>query len=480
MNPFKRAWWRLIAHPGKTALMVLILTVICTLVLSGLLVQSAVSRATEDAKRQVGAVATMKWDLNAAINSGAVDVGPKGGQFGLETGNLDRRKLDQMARMPGVQSYNYLVDNTGANPTSGIPLYRAVPPPADSSGANSVMTDFFSVNGVLDSSQLSAFRSGDSSIVSGHGLSEKSSGNQILVEQRLANADHLKVGDKVKLKVNALDSGDLGKEIEFTIVGVYRSGTASSSSYVPPMSDPGNLIYTTLDGAAALNSQKVGAGGAPVKQATFNLTGPDQLAALNAAAKKAGFDPKLFPITLNDTQYQAMVGPIDKTADFATLTVWLVSVAGLGIVALLVAAQVRDRRRELGILMAMGERKPRLLGQQLAEVVACALLAVGLSTAVSPFLSQALGSSLLSDQVSSAQQNARQQEKNNPGQLAGAGGSPVDGTGIKPISKLEVSLGAGDIAGVGAAGLGIAALAVVAPGLSLMRLQPNEILTKGE
>ncbi|MGW1997473.1 hypothetical protein [Embleya sp. NPDC001921] len=168
MNLFKRAWWRLTAHPGRTALVVSLLTVICTLVLSGLLIRSAVSRASASAKESVGALATLQFDLNAAIDSGKLQAGngPAGGSIG-EVGDLYASDVDKIAKSPGVQEHNYVLDNTGAGPTDGTRLYQPVPPPP---GAGGVMSDFFSVSGVLQSAQLSPFRNGESRIVAGNGI----------------------------------------------------------------------------------------------------------------------------------------------------------------------------------------------------------------------------------------------------------------------------------------------------------------------
>lgn len=70
MNFLKRAGWRLASHLGKTVMLTGLLFVICTLVLSGFLIQAAAARAAESAKESVGVVATMQLDVNGLINSG--------------------------------------------------------------------------------------------------------------------------------------------------------------------------------------------------------------------------------------------------------------------------------------------------------------------------------------------------------------------------------------------------------------------------
>ncbi|MEU5974045.1 ABC transporter permease [Streptomyces sp. NPDC047315] len=484
MNLFKRAWWRLTSHLGKTLMMVGLFFVICTLVLSGFLIQSAAARAADDAKQNVGAVVTMQLDVNALMNSGKSDK-PESGEIGVigPDGELRRSLVDKICASPVVKQCNYTTDS-GAAPTAGSKLYRPVPAPP---GASNEAVDLFSADGVRDQQSVAAFRNGDAKIVAGHGIGPKSKQDEVVVEERLAKQNGWKVGAEIKLKVGELPMpGQKKNEEEFTfrVVGIYASGTADTGRYVPPIMDPVNKLYVTPDGATLLYGKKLEAEGGEVKQATFTLSDPADLAPLKKHAKAAGADLDIFPMTVNDKQYKQLVGPITKTADFATVTVWLVALAGTVILALIVASSLRERRMELGILLSLGEKKPKLLGQHLVEVVACALIAVGLAAAGSQFLSQAVGDRLLSSEVSSAKESAADEESgaDHSSTVIGTGGpTPVtdDGPEVKPIDSLDVRLAAVDIVKVGATGLGIAALATLVPGARVLRLHPRDILTKG-
>ncbi len=141
----------------------------------------------------------------------------------------------------------------------------------------------------------------------------------------------------------------------------------------------------------------------------------------------------------------------------------------------------RERRGELGILLSLGEKKPRLLGQHLVEVVACAVVAIALAGLGSQFVSEAIGNKLLAGEVESANEEAEneslQPDYSDPSGMGKQGGDQPD---IDPIDSLDVRLGPADIAKVGATGLGIAALATLVPGTRVLRLNPRDILTKGD
>ncbi|WP_199549224.1 ABC transporter permease [Streptomyces sp. N35] len=479
MNLFKRAWWRLTAHLGKTVMLVGLFFVICTLVLSGFLIQSAAARAAESAKNSVGAVATMQLDLNALIDSGKMQQGGGGkpGMIGAE-GDLHRSLVDKICKSSVVASCNYMKDGVAA-PTDQVKLHQPVPAPA---GQDSGGVDFFKADGIRDLDAVKDFRNGDSKIVAGSGIKPDSKSDMVVIEERVAKDNHLEVGDKVKLNANIQNpDGRLStEEMDFVIGGIYRNNTADTGTYVPPMMAPSNQIYVTPDGATRLDGKKVGADGGVIKEATFTLRDPGDLGRLKQDAEAAGADLEIFPLTVNDKQYKTLVGPINKTADFASVTVWLVAIAGTVILALIIASNLRERRKEMGVLLSLGEKKPKLLGQHLVEVVACAVLAIGFAAGASQFLSQAIGDQLLSGEVSTAnEQAANEANKPDPSDPTG-GANRSDEPEVKPIDSMDIRTGPADIAKVGVTGLGIAALATLVPGARVLRLNPRDILTKGD
>ncbi|MGW6460194.1 ABC transporter permease [Streptomyces sp. NPDC055078] len=480
MNLFKRAWWRLFGHLGKTLMLIGVFFVICTLVLSGFLIQSAAARATDDTKRRVGAVASMQLDIEALSRKGKMGKDASGNapaMIGPE-GDLRRVLVDKVCKSSVVLRCNYTTESA-AFPTKQTKLYRTTQPrPGEAE-------DYFMVKGIRDLQQVSAFRNGDAKLVAGRGIAANGRSDEIVIEERMAKSNKVQVGGLLHLLVgNVPPPGEKPDTTvyKFKVVGIYRSGTADVPNTPAPMS-PANLMYTTPDGATTLVGKGGGKDAGIVNQASFTLGDPEDLAPLKKAAEAAGLDSEIFPLSVNDKQYRTLVGPINKTAGFATVTVWLVALGGTVILALIVASSLRERRSELGILLALGERKPRVLGQHLTEIVVCAVLAIGLAGACSQFLSRSVGDQLLASEVSSAQEDARNQGSGQSGTLPNGGFAPEESESeqeVKPIDSMDVRLGASDIAKVGATGLGIAALATLIPGARVLRLNPRDILAKGQ
>ena len=478
MNLFKRAWWHLRVRIGRTLLMTGLFLVICTLTLSGFLIQSAAGRAAEDAKRRVGAVATMELDLNAMLEKqgrGDEGGGPAGMQIGAG-GDLHRDLADAIGASPVVTGYNYMSESA-AVPTGSAEFYRAVPPPADLGS----VAEFFPVFGVRDSNLEAGFVDGTLTLLAGTGITPGSAGNQALVEERFASANGLSVGDVFTLSSGQFNPQAAEIMVEYTVSGIYRDEKKSDlQRYTPPGSDPGNTVYSTVEGASRLQGKDPSTGGGVIRRATFTLGNPDDLDRLRADATAAGADLEVFPLTVNDKRYRVLVGPIGETAGFATVTVWLVSVAGLVIVGLIAASSLRERRSELGVLMSLGEGKGRILGQHVVEITACALVAIALAAGVSQVLSKSVGDALLSDEVASASAEAQAEADEPDYSDSGGGAAGPEAPAVTPVDRLDIRLGSGDLVKVGAAGLGIALLATVVPGIGILRLRPREILTKGE
>ncbi|MFI9583887.1 hypothetical protein ACIHCQ_19040 [Streptomyces sp. NPDC052236] len=261
MNLFKRAWWRLTGHLGKTLMLVGLFFVICTLVLSGFLIQSAATRAAASAKNSVGAVATMQLDVNALLDSGRMQQRKDSGQPGMigAEGDLHRSLVDKICKSSVVANCNYRKDSV-AEPTDQVKLHQPVPAPA---GQDNRGADFFKADGVRDLDAVSTFRNGDSKLIAGSGIKPDSKSDMVVIEERVAKDNHLKVADKIKLKaIVRHPDGRIGfKEIGFIVGGIYQNNTADTGTYVPPMMAPSNQIYVTPGGATRLDSKKVGADG---------------------------------------------------------------------------------------------------------------------------------------------------------------------------------------------------------------------------
>ncbi|WP_217170548.1 ABC transporter permease [Streptomyces sp. AC512_CC834] len=459
MNFVKRAGLSLWARKGRTLITLATFLVISVMVLVGILINDATARAEQDAKRSVGA------EVNLAID---MDQLSGGGQ--LQAPRIDAATVDELGALPQVQKYTYsawdrVILKGGAELAEGGPKDPMGP------GGTVGM-------GVLDTSLLPDFRNGTFTLLSGKHLTAADKDKKLLlIEERLARQNGLAVGDTLTLTGNEEKT-----TADFTVGGIYRDPSPSAEPDPEYAISPANMVYGTVGGFSVINS--AGDGPLQVGEATFLLQDADVQGAFKDEAKRiAGSAFDGFKLDANDKAVQQMTGPLKSIRSTATVAMWLMGIAGAAVLALLVNLAVRQRRKEYGVLLAMGERKSRLISQQALEIVLVAAVAVGLSSLFAPDLTQSAGQALLGREASSAKQKIDSWEAPPPGSTGLNEGIDMNDKPVEnadPIDTITVALDPADLATVGGVGLGIGLLATAVLAASVLRLSPRTILTKGK
>lgn len=498
MNFFKRAWLSMKARKGRSVLQLIIFTVVCVLILSGFTIQSAADKASELAREQLGGTVTLTVDREkqmqamreeaSSSDSSSTEAKPK-----FESSPIDVSDANDLAKLDHVASYNYYsstqalasgfdpIESSGDTSSSDdSSTTTQTQGPGGGQGGPQMVDADLSISGLLDSATSTDFEAGTSELTSGVAItSADKDKNVAMVEENLAEENDWKVGDSF-----TVTSSDGNTKVTLKIVGIYKTTDAGSDmaqnfSFLNPY----NKVYVpytvanTIKGSDYKNT---------VDSAVYTMDDAANISAFEKEAKKVdSIDWDTFKLDANDTLYQQMIGPIDSVASFSKNVVYIVSIAGALILGLLVMMQVRDRKYEMGVLLAIGEKRGKLIAQFFVEILIVALISFGLAAASSHYVAQLAGNQLLEQQNSSTTETSTTENRGpggsgqgGPGGFAGSVSNLTKNT--EQIKELDIQVTLEDMLKMGGIGIGIAFISVLLPAALVLRMNPKTILTKQE
>ena len=418
---------------------------------------------------------------------------PDPGSFERTPVNLSDAK--KIAKLSNVKSYSFEA-STSADKSSGIEPISSDSDDSEEESTDEQMAGFggggapggmsqgdFQIKGVSESSSYSEFSAGTASLVEGEAItSADEDTNNVLIEQSLAEANDLSVGDKFKIK----DSDD--KDVEVTIKGIYKtSDSGDSMSAQFNFMNPSNTIFSSYTMVNTLT----GSEGKTIDSAVYNLEDPKNMDSFVKQANKL-IDTDTFSLETNDQMYQQMLQPLNNVSSFAKNIVILVAAAGVIILTLIIMLSIRERKYEIGVLLSLGESRMKVISQFFVEIFICMIFALGIAAASGNVVGNAVGNQLLSQQTTS--QNTEGQEANAAGNNGGPGGQgqmPGGGNGgprgggqmggnpftqTEEIQELNISVKPMEILSLAGIGLGISLFSIVLSSAGILRLNPKKIL----
>ncbi|ELT7861295.1 ABC transporter permease [Listeria monocytogenes] len=500
MNFFKRAWLSMKARKGRSVLQLIIFTVVCVLILSGFTIQSAADKASELAREQLGGTVTLTVDREKQMQTmreeaSSSDSSSTESKPQFQSSPIDVSDANDLAKLNHVASYNYYsstqalasgfdpIESSGDTSSSNDDSSTTAETqgPGGGQGGPQMVDADLSISGLLDSATSTDFEAGTSELTSGVAItSADKDKNVAMVEENLAEENDWKVGDSF-----TVTSSDGNTKVTLKIVGIYKT-TDSGSDMAQNFSflNPYNKVYVpytvanTIKGSDYKNT---------VDSAVYTMDDAANISAFEKEAKKVdSIDWDTFKLDANDTLYQQMIGPINSVASFSKNVVYIVSIAGALILGLLVMMQVRDRKYEMGVLLAIGEKRGKLIAQFFVEILIVALVSFGLAAASSHYVAQLAGNQLLAQQNSSTNETTTSTENRGPGG-GGQGGPGGFGESVSNLTKnteqikeLDIQVTLEDMLKMGGIGIGIAFISVLLPAALVLRMNPKTILTKQE
>ncbi len=359
----------------KTLLLFCLLLFITTLVLSGLAIADAQEEQAEDVRGITGASFTVERNLS----TGGWTSGTHGSYSTQEF--ISEEMLQAISSVDGVAGYDAAL--------VAMPNYYNEKGKIIVNTKDNVVNNFYTY-GSLNSEYNELFISGRFELVEGTHITEDVS-NGLILSRNCAEKNGLKLGDKVS-GINDPNNGD--PEVDMEIVGLFD--VVADKEDEANMYDAATLWDYTDYAFCSFNAMKEMAvnyeDGNKLTEAHFFVEDAAELDNIIEKVQNiSSINWNNFIISANDEVYQNISSALFDTNTLVTTLIVVITVVSMVLITLILSMSIRSRKRETGILLAVGIAKPAVILQYILETMLIAIVAFPLAYLSSKQVAGALG-----------------------------------------------------------------------------------------
>jgi len=513
MNYLRRAFASITRNYGKTVLLLLIVFTLGCVISGAISVQRAVQNTDENLRATLPAVVTVELDMEA--------VEERVNQTGEwpETDALSADILSQIGDLPQVKNYDFSILFFLVSQT----LERVTPPqePGDffdegpieefDGGDDFIGSSFeaFDLRGVQNATSID-IEEGVIEITSGRMFTQDELDTlsyAALISESFAQANGLFVGSTLSLDDIVWDRSDevaitgttdedhlfAQRSYDFEVIGIFRP-LAEIDTGEPWLdrqmqNDLENRIYVPNAVARAsaawqheqlmLISPEEAADTTAEDmiwfQNVFALHDARDIPAFRTAVEEVA--PDFFTVVDAGGNFANVEATMDSLGGLADIVLWIAVGASVLILSLLITLFLRERKREMGIYLALGESRFKVVAQMMSEILAIALVAITLSLFVGNLLAANISETMLRNDLAVSIQETE-------GNMVWATGSALDQMGLTTatmptediMASYNVALDGATILSFFAAAIGTVIIATIIPMFYILRLNPRKIM----
>lgn len=478
MNCLQRAWKSVVRKPVKSILLLLVIVTVCLFILCGMACRNA-SVQTQDTTRQaVGA--GLRLGANEANRTKRLmecsDMINGEGSYGgihqqkFETvygtqwltwadnsfDSLQVSDIEKIASVEGISEYNITTMITAVNPVN---FKRIEDPDVDQYNDIGGVTLVGNRKMELDFNVLS----GNVTIMDGRMVTPEDR-DVCVISVQLAELNGIQVGDV--LQFNDYHDAENATIYSATVIGIYQTQQPISPIMAGDTYRSENMIFTDL----RFPEKAEGCEGDPCfEHAYFKVGDVDEYERVKASVETLDIDWERYDLIDRNGNVSTMSSNFNDLENISTLLIVITFIAGFVILFLIFVFWTKNRNREIGILLSIGNTKFSILGQLFAEALLIAILSFGIAFALAPAASEVAADYLVSAQVEQAEI-----EKNMDADKVTASHTSADqkvvGVSVEITNEMLILCSAGTIVLVGFS-IGMA-------GITILRKKPREILSE--
>ena len=357
----------------KTVLLFCLLLFITTLVLSGLAIADAQEEQSEELRGTTGASFTVERNLS----TGGWTSGAHGSYSTQEF--ISDEMLQEIAAVDGISGYDASIVS--------MPYYFKE---TGDSVVTTGYTNSFYTYGSVNTEYNDLFASGRFELVEGSHITEDMT-NGLIISRERAEQNGLEVGSKV---VGINDPYTDDPEVDMEIVGIFEVvADKNDEATMYDASTMWDFSEYAFCSKAAMEAMCVNYGdGNKIQEADFFVTDAAQLeSVINEVQSISSINWDHFIVTANDEVYQNISSALSDTTTLVTTLIIVITVVSMVLIILILSMSIRSRKREIGILLAVGIEKYAVLLQQMLEICLVAIVAFPLAYLASREMAGTLG-----------------------------------------------------------------------------------------
>ena len=333
MSIFNRAYLYIIRKKVRNSILFFIVTLISLFLLSGSILNTTVGTISKNLYK----------DVNFGFTIESIDKSNK---------EIEKDTLKKINEVAGVNQKNYIyaksvnvVDKKVVQENQNITITEEM-----KNKSNLVM-----MNGITSTKNNIDFKSEVLKLEKGRHIEENDQ-NKILVHEKFASMNNLKLGDKIKLEQN-------GKTVEFEVVGIFSGEKTNnfeglSSDFIE------NTVYTDYNSSQKLlnYSSKT-----KVTSVEYGVNNPTELDDIIKNVESLGINN--ISVSKSNKNYELVTSSVESVTKLTNMIRIGGVIVGVVILSLVLMFWIRERLYEIGVLLSLGISKINLILQFVVETL---------------------------------------------------------------------------------------------------------------
>lgn len=485
---FKRAKISVTRRKTKTVIFFLFLFIVANLVLSSISIKNATEESMNIARKSLGSEVILSTDMEKLREEFMNDnQAPSEGD--IQSGDIQDRKQQMQGMHEVMNQSNATINDVNIlkeiSYVSDVKYYFIVNGEEESftlyeestsETENGFMGKGKMMNNSLQIEAINTFKledkyvDGQIELVEGKAFEEDDE-DAVIISYELATTNDLSIDSEISIKDTDGESHTL------KVTGIYQTKEDGLNNNY-------NLIYiNTVTGEKFLTDEEYNDGNYNITSAVFYLNDPENADKFKEEANTLITDlsDRYLTLDIDNQTYEQMISSIEGVAKFSNTILVIVIIASIVVISLMVINSLKDRNYEIGVLLSLGEKKKKIIGQFIIELVIIASAAFVLSIGSSLITSQKFADILIDNQNQST-------EVSNQSPMGGRGSS-FNPNGnftdtrisyVDTIDEIDVSVTPKDVELLFIIGYAIIFVSMIIPSIKILNSDPKDILSRRE